>query len=125
MNLDDGQIVDDVLPISSLSLFGASLALSVNVSRDGIDLDAVVDYVVAPTYDMVPYLAAAHYGEQLSLLSLLRQRPVEGLRSVSDVVSADLFAGGGGASLGIELATGRSPIVAVNHDWHAIQMHMA
>ncbi len=85
----------------------------------------IVDDVVAPPYDVTPFLAATHYGEQLSLLALLRQRPAERMRSVSDVVSADLFAGGGGASLGIELATGRSPIVAVNHDWHAIQMHMA
>lgn len=87
--------------------------------------DPILDDVVAPPFDVTPYLAAAHYGEQLSLLALLRQRPVERMRSVSDVISADLFAGGGGASLGIELATGRSPIVAVNHDWHAIQMHMA
>lgn len=85
----------------------------------------IVDDVVAPPYDVTPFLAASHYGEQLSLLALLRQRPAERMRSVSDVVSADLFAGGGGASLGIELATGRSPIVAINHDWHAIQMHMA
>ncbi len=35
----------------------------------------------------------------------------------------DLFAGGGGASLGIELATGRSPDIAVNHDAEAIAMH--
>lgn len=37
----------------------------------------------------------------------------------------DLFAGGGGASLGIEMATGRHVDVAVNHDHHAIQMHLA
>lgn len=35
----------------------------------------------------------------------------------------DLFAGGGGASLGIEMALGRSPDIAINHDPHAIQMH--
>lgn len=35
----------------------------------------------------------------------------------------DLFAGGGGASLGIEMATGRHVDVAVNHDNHAIEMH--
>ncbi len=35
----------------------------------------------------------------------------------------DYFAGGGGASKGIELATGRSPNVAVNHCAHAISMH--
>lgn len=37
----------------------------------------------------------------------------------------DSFAGGGGASLGIELALGRSPDVAINHDREAIAMHAA
>ena len=35
----------------------------------------------------------------------------------------DMFAGGGGASVGIELALGRSPDIAVNHDPQAILMH--
>jgi DNA (cytosine-5)-methyltransferase 1 len=35
----------------------------------------------------------------------------------------DLFAGGGGASLGIQQALGVSPAVAVNHDPAAIEMH--
>ena len=101
-----------------------AVSLTENVIRYEVSQE-IVDDVVAPPYDVTPFLAAAHYGEQLSLLALLRQRPAERMRSVSDVVSADLFAGGGGASLGIEMATGRSPIVAVNHDWHAIVMHMA
>lgn len=37
----------------------------------------------------------------------------------------DNFAGGGGASLGIELALGRSPDIAVNHDAEAVAMHEA
>ncbi|BAH38854.1 MAG TPA: DNA cytosine methyltransferase [Gemmatimonas aurantiaca] len=37
----------------------------------------------------------------------------------------DSFAGGGGASLGIELALGRSPDVAINHDAEAIALHQA
>jgi DNA (cytosine-5)-methyltransferase 1 len=37
----------------------------------------------------------------------------------------DNFAGGGGASTGIELATGRSPDIAVNHDPEALAMHAA
>lgn len=37
----------------------------------------------------------------------------------------DCFAGGGGASLGIEWALGRSPDIAVNHDPEAIAMHAA
>jgi DNA (cytosine-5)-methyltransferase 1 len=35
----------------------------------------------------------------------------------------DLFAGGGGASLGITWATGRSPDIGINHNLGAIQMH--
>jgi len=37
----------------------------------------------------------------------------------------DSFAGGGGASTGIELALGRSPDIAINHDPEAIAMHEA
>jgi DNA (cytosine-5)-methyltransferase 1 len=37
----------------------------------------------------------------------------------------DLFAGGGGASLGIEQALGRSPDIAINHDAEAVAMHAA
>lgn len=35
----------------------------------------------------------------------------------------DSFAGGGGASFGIYLATGRHPDIAINHDLEAIAMH--
>lgn len=35
----------------------------------------------------------------------------------------DNFAGGGGASSGIEMATGRSVDIAINHDPDAIAMH--
>ena len=37
----------------------------------------------------------------------------------------DSFAGGGGASTGIECALGRSPDVAINHDAEALSMHAA
>ena len=37
----------------------------------------------------------------------------------------DSFAGGGGASFGIELATGRSPDIAINHDAESIALHKA
>lgn len=37
----------------------------------------------------------------------------------------DGFAGGGGASLGIEIALGRGPDIAINHDPKAIAMHTA
>ncbi len=39
-------------------------------------------------------------------------------------IVVDNFAGGGGASTGIEIAIGRSPEVAINHDEDAISMHM-
>lgn len=37
----------------------------------------------------------------------------------------DNFAGGGGASVGIERALGRSPDIAINHDAEAVAMHAA
>ena len=40
-----------------------------------------------------------------------------------DEIIVDNFAGGGGASTGIELATGRPVAVAINHDPDAILMH--
>ncbi|WP_010498581.1 DNA cytosine methyltransferase [Paenibacillus elgii] len=40
-------------------------------------------------------------------------------------IIVDNFAGGGGASTGIEMATGRSVDIAINHDPAAIAMHQA
>lgn len=40
-------------------------------------------------------------------------------------IIVDNFAGGGGASTGMELATGYSPHIAINHDKAAIAMHKA
>jgi len=42
-----------------------------------------------------------------------------------DEILVDNFAGGGGASSGVELALGRSPDIAINHDAEAIAMHKA
>jgi DNA (cytosine-5)-methyltransferase 1 len=47
------------------------------------------------------------------------------LRLHHDELIVDNFAGGGGASLGIEWALGRSPDIAINHDAEAIAMHAA
>ena len=44
-------------------------------------------------------------------------------RLMQDGLIIDMFAGGGGASVGIEMALGRSPDIAVNHDPMAILMH--
>lgn len=43
--------------------------------------------------------------------------------SVLDEIIVDSFAGGGGASVGIELAAGRVVDIAINHDPDAILMH--
>lgn len=44
---------------------------------------------------------------------------------LSNELIIDSFAGGGGASTGIEMALGRSPDYAINHDAEAIAMHRA
>lgn len=44
---------------------------------------------------------------------------------MSETIDTDSFAGGGGASLGMEMGLGRSPAVAINHDAEAIAMHAA
>lgn len=46
-------------------------------------------------------------------------------RRVGMELIIDNFAGGGGASTGIEMALGRSPDVAINHDAEALAMHKA
>ena len=43
--------------------------------------------------------------------------------NILDEIIVDNFAGGGGASTGIELATGRPVTIAINHDPAAILMH--
>lgn len=43
--------------------------------------------------------------------------------NIADELIIDNFAGGGGASTGIELATGRIVDIAINHDRAAIEMH--
>lgn len=47
------------------------------------------------------------------------------LLPLADELVVDLFAGGGGASTGIELAIGRPVDVAVNHDPEAVSLHQA
>lgn len=45
------------------------------------------------------------------------------ITSIFDEIIVDNFAGGGGASTGIELALGRPVDIAINHDPDAIEMH--
>jgi DNA (cytosine-5)-methyltransferase 1 len=47
------------------------------------------------------------------------------LRLAPDEIIVDSFAGGGGASLGIQWALGRGPHIAINHDKEAIALHAA
>lgn len=42
---------------------------------------------------------------------------------MKDGLIIDCFAGGGGASVGIEMALGRFVDIAINHDPEAIRMH--
>lgn len=51
-----------------------------------------------------------------------RQDPQPSLDFSGELI-VDLFAGGGGASTGIEWALGRSPDIAVNHDPEAVSLH--
>lgn len=50
-------------------------------------------------------------------------KKVKGQISFIDEIIVDNFAGGGGASTGIELAAGRPVSIAINHDPDAILMH--
>ncbi len=45
--------------------------------------------------------------------------------SIGEPIIIDSFAGGGGASTGIEMALGRSPDYAINHDADALALHEA
>lgn len=50
--------------------------------------------------------------------------PAFGLPEPARELVIDSFCGGGGVSLGIELALGRAPDIAINHDMDSIAMHM-
>lgn len=47
------------------------------------------------------------------------------LDEADDAIIVDLFAGGGGASTGLEIGLGRQVALAINHNPAAISMHMA
>ncbi|MBQ9269702.1 MAG: DNA cytosine methyltransferase [Oscillospiraceae bacterium] len=51
------------------------------------------------------------------------KKQFSGQISILDEIIVDNFAGGGGASTGMELATGRPVAIAINHDPAAILMH--
>lgn len=59
-------------------------------------------------------------GSFLELLDVKERAPGD-----NRPIIIDSFAGGGGASTGIELALGRSPDIAINHDPVALSMHEA
>src|SRR3954468_9967333 len=53
------------------------------------------------------------------------RRSFKGSSDLFDEIILDNFAGGGGASLGIERALGRAVDVAINHDPEAVALHRA
>jgi DNA (cytosine-5)-methyltransferase 1 len=59
---------------------------------------------------------------QLPIPELMRPNAKRGAKAEEPII-VDLFAGGGGASTGIEDALGRAVDEAINHDDEAIQMH--
>ena len=63
---------------------------------------------------MAPLPVAAHGRQFVQVIDVYK-------RQEEKIV--DSFAGGGGASTGIELATGRVVDIAINHDPDAILMH--
>lgn len=63
-----------------------------------------------------------HYIEQMKYIcASIKQNKEHHIREIK----VDNFAGGGGASTGIEMATGYSVDIAINHDPEAIKMHKA
>ena len=63
-----------------------------------------------------------HYIEQMKYIcASIKQNKEHHIREIK----VDNFAGGGGASTGIEMATGISVDIAINHDPEAIKMHKA
>lgn len=69
-----------------------------------------------------PHITAAAYEPSASALSYA-SRPAGRAAIDNEGLIIDLFAGGGGASEGMLLATGRHPDIAVNHDPDALAMH--
>ena len=68
------------------------------------------------SFDKQHYIKQMHY-----VCACMAARSNHGLKEII----IDNFAGGGGASTGIEMATGYSVYAAINHDPEAIRMHMA
>lgn len=67
---------------------------------------------------------AAHHHDPFCAVRAYNRPPqpiADGL--LDDGLYIDNFAGGGGASTGIEMALGRSPDVAINHDAEAVALH--
>jgi len=64
-----------------------------------------------------------HTGPQPSLFGRKLDGDYSAIDLADDEMIIDNFAGGGGASTGIEMALGRSPDIAINHDPEALAMH--
>lgn len=81
--------------------------------RDG--LDRASDYINDGLAEWIDYVDAIK-----EELGIVLKNPGE--QKMKDLI-IDCFAGGGGASVGIEMALGRSVDIAINHDPDAILMH--
>lgn len=68
---------------------------------------------------------AIERGRKLRVVPKERHDNCDCGRMHSDELVIDFFAGGGGASTGIEMAIGRSPDFAINHNKEALAMHEA
>jgi len=64
-------------------------------------------------------------GRPLFYWQVMDMKGTQAMDHVRDEIVVDNFAGGGGASTGIEIAIGRSVDIAINHDPAAIAMHRA
>lgn len=65
-----------------------------------------------------PYVVRDMFSLNTRKTARQRQKP-----SIKTELIVDNFAGGGGASMGIEAATGRAVDIAINHDEQAVQTH--
>lgn len=80
----------------------------------GLQIDKILRY----TLSGIPALVGCQDGDCEKEGRIVRSQI-----DIFDEIIVDNFAGGGGASTGIELAAGRPVAIAINHDPDAILLH--
>jgi site-specific DNA-cytosine methylase len=85
-------------------------------------LEQMFPYVETQLSKTAYFLAQRFEGRSRRISSGAVRLPAEGRTRMIELI-VDSFAGGGGASTGIEMALGRSPDIAINHDATALAMH--